>query len=71
MEKKAFLKQLTDNVPAVIIVYGAETGVYQYVNKSIEKVLGYSQEEILQGGLRLMTEFMYPDDRERINTESH
>ena len=69
MEKKAFLKQLTDNVPAVIIVYSVETGGYLYVNKSIEDVLGYTQEEVLQGGLRFMTELMHPNDRERINTE--
>jgi PAS domain S-box-containing protein len=46
-ESEAFLKNIVDNIPAMVFVKDSEELRYQAINKAGEELLGYSREELL------------------------
>jgi PAS domain S-box-containing protein len=58
--------QLSDtilaSIPALVAVYSIATGHYVYVNEAIERVLGYTPEEFLRGGIAFAVSLVHPDD---------
>lgn len=60
------LNHLVEQIPDIVSVYNPSTGEYIYVSQAIEKILGYSPEYILEGGLELVKSLIYPEDRARI-----
>ena len=53
---------IADHVPALVAMYNIQTGQYLYVNKSVKKLLGYSVEEFMNGGLSFVVSLVHPDD---------
>jgi len=49
-------------VPALIAAYSIRTGKYLYVNNSLNKLLGYSPGEFLNGGMSFVASLVHPDD---------
>ncbi|MDB5164212.1 MAG: hypothetical protein JWS12_830 [Candidatus Saccharibacteria bacterium] len=58
----AQFQHLPDLVPAIIAVYSSKTGQYIFVSKSVRKILGYTAQEFLDGGIELITSLVHPDD---------
>jgi PAS domain S-box-containing protein len=46
-ESEAFLKNIVDNIPAMVFVKDSDELRYQTINKAGEELLGYSREELL------------------------
>jgi len=61
-EYKDFIEKITDVTPSVIAAYNINTGEYTFVNNAIEKLLGYTPEQIIAGGVAFMISIMHPDD---------
>lgn len=57
-----FAERVADKVPALIAVYNVHSGKYVYVNDCVEKMLGYSSDDILNGGFEFILSKMHPDD---------
>jgi PAS domain S-box-containing protein len=70
INKEDFLRNVADAVPALIAVYSIRTGEYIYANNSVKKILGYSPEEFIKGGLTFATSIVHPDDLPRIMEEN-
>lgn len=58
----AFLQRMANLVPGLIAVYNLHSGVYWYVNDAVEKLLGYTPEEFLAGGLSFATSLVHEED---------
>jgi PAS domain S-box-containing protein len=50
------------SIPALVAVYSIATGHYVYVNEALERVLGYTAEEFLSGGIAFVVSLVHPDD---------
>lgn len=57
-----FIKKLMDVSPSGITSYDVRTGQYTFINKAIEKLLGYSVDEPLAKGVSFFMELVHPDD---------
>lgn len=57
-----FILNLTELVPGMIALYNLHTGEYKYVNRAVKKILGYSPEEFINGGLEFVSTLVHPDD---------
>lgn len=56
------LELLSDRIPAMIGVYSPVTGHYDYVNPAVKKILGYTPEEFIVGGIEFVVSLVHPDD---------
>ncbi|HYE22664.1 MAG TPA: PAS domain S-box protein, partial [Verrucomicrobiae bacterium] len=56
------LDVISTRVPGLITVYNINTGVYTYVNEAVEKILDYSPEEFIKGGVKFVASLVHPDD---------
>lgn len=57
----------------MVAAYNIHTGEYIFVNNAVQKLLGYTPEEFLQGGLPFVSSLVHPDDLQQItekNTEA-
>jgi PAS domain S-box-containing protein len=61
-EVRTSFQNIAEELPALLAVYTLATGSYVYVNKSVKKLLGYSPEDFLQGGIAFATSLIHPDD---------
>ncbi len=57
-------ENIADRSPGMIDVYHYPTGDYVYVNKAVEHMVGYTQEDMLSGGLSFFMSKIHPDDIE-------
>lgn len=64
-ESRHFADQLTEAAPNSIYIFDVAEQRNVYSNRNIAKLIGYSAEEVMELGGRLVTELMYPDDRAR------
>ena len=69
IESKQLLERITETVPAIISFYDFNTGVYKFINKSFTRILGYSTEEVYQGGVDFINSIIHPKDLENINKQ--
>jgi PAS domain S-box-containing protein len=60
------LKSICDALPALVGVYNINSGEYLYVNNAINKLLGYSPEEFIKGGISFISSLVHPEDIMRI-----
>jgi PAS domain S-box-containing protein len=67
-QREAEYRRLIENVPEVVWKADEDGRVF-FISEKIEKVFGYTLEEIRQGGERLWFGCMHPDDRERVREE--
>lgn len=51
--------ELSQDIHAIVDV---DTQTYLYINQAVEKVLGFSKEEFLQGGIAFFKELVHPED---------
>jgi PAS domain S-box-containing protein len=56
------LQKVLDAVPALVALYDIRSGDYLYVNKSVERVLGYSSSQFTEGGMGFVVSLVHPDD---------
>lgn len=66
-EKK--FRNVLDNSRDVIYQMDAKTGRYEYMSPSVKSLLGYSPEEIMNGGVDFMLNLTHPDDLARMKQE--
>ncbi len=61
-ESESHYRLLAEGIPEVVFSFDKE-GRVGYVNARVEELLGASKEEILQGGLDKLLEYVYPQDK--------
>ena len=57
-----FARQLSESNPGIIYIYDIQERCSTYLNSSVETVLGYSPEEVIALGARLVEELVHPQD---------
>lgn len=62
-ENQYFLQKIADATPAILYLFDLSNGRTVYLNQKSITVLGYSPEEICQGGPQWLFEHFHPDDR--------
>lgn len=65
-----FIQKIADAAPSVIALYNIRTGNYHFVNESVRKILGYSTQEILEGGLEFMKNLIHPNDLGEVQAQN-
>ena len=61
-EKQNFIQKIADAAPSIIASYNVNTGKYVFVNKGVQKLLGYEPGLLLERGMSLLSEVIHPDD---------
>lgn len=61
-ETQEFIQKITDTTPSIIAAYNIHTGKYSFINKAVEKQLGYPVSQIIKGGVEFFISIMHPDD---------
>lgn len=61
-----FIRQITNTAPSLICVYEPHSGNYLFISEAAQKLLGYSQETLMKGGLNFMLSLVHPDDLESL-----
>jgi PAS domain S-box-containing protein len=69
-ESQNFVEKITALTPGIITVFDCITGEYQYVNKAVEAMLGYSAEDWIQGGDAFLSSIVHPEDAGRIMAQN-
>ncbi len=67
---KSNFGQIVDYVPGVVTVFSIESGEYLYVNKSLKKILGYTADEFMKGGIKFAAAFVHPDDMDELQNKN-
>ncbi|MGN6568445.1 MAG: PAS domain-containing protein, partial [Flavipsychrobacter sp.] len=57
-----FIQKITNVTPSIITTYNVRTGVYSFVNEAVEKLLGYTPQEVMSKGFPFMLSLIHPDD---------
>ncbi|WP_345256280.1 PAS domain-containing sensor histidine kinase [Flaviaesturariibacter amylovorans] len=61
-ENQNFLRKITDATPSIITSYHINSGRYTFVSEGMHKLLGYTSQEVLEGGVPFIVERIHPDD---------
>jgi PAS domain S-box-containing protein len=61
-EHKEFIQKIANTTPSLIASYNINTGVYTYINKALETILGYDPEEAISRGVEFFAGIVHPDD---------
>ncbi|RMF04186.1 MAG: PAS domain S-box protein [Chloroflexi bacterium] len=61
-QQEHFITAIVDTSPAIVYVYDMETQSNVFVNSGIERILGYSPQEIRAMGAELFARLIHPDD---------
>ena len=62
-DSQNLIQKITDATPAIIVTYNVHTGLYTYVSEGLEKILGYTVEEVMEKGTAFFLQIIHPDDR--------
>ncbi len=65
-ESEERFKQVLTNSKDVLYKMTLDDKEYKYVSPAINSMLGYTQEEFIEGGISFIFSKMHPEDRERI-----
>src|SRR6266536_4058964 len=63
-------RTVCDRMPGVVAVYNINSGEYLYVNLAIKKLLGYSPEDFLSGGVAFASTLIHPDDYKNLMSKN-
>ncbi len=63
-------EELVDRVPGVVGVHNVLTGEYVYINRAVNKLLGYTPKEFRSGGIKFAGSLVHPDDLSKIMAEN-
>lgn len=61
-ENQTFIRKITDATPSIIASYNVNTGKYVFISEGLEKLLGYSTEEVMKRGTDFFADIIHPDD---------
>lgn len=61
-ENQMFIRKITDATPSIIASYNVNTGEYVFVSEGVEKLLGYSPEEVMEKGTSFFIPIIHPED---------
>ncbi len=61
-ESRNFAKRLSESNPGIIYIFDLESRQNIYTNASVEKILGYTPEEITAMGTELVSSIVHPED---------
>lgn len=64
------LQHIAEVVQGMVTVYDIGTGQYLYVNKTANKILGYTAKDLIKGGVEFANSLVHPDDVERVLLEN-
>lgn len=59
----AFWEKMANLVPGIIYIFNQKTMSNEYANRSVHEFLGYSPEEVVQMGTKLLTSFVVDEDQ--------
>jgi PAS domain S-box-containing protein len=62
-EQEYFIQQIADASPTILYLFNVEKNTFDYLNREIFYVLGYTPEEILAMGEEAVNKLYHPDDR--------
>jgi len=65
-EQEDFIRAVAETSPALIYVYDMETNRNVYSNSGIERLMGYTQEQIQAMGENLFINLIHPDDLQKV-----
>ncbi len=54
--------EIADQLPGLVAMYNIRSGQYLYVNKTVKKLLGYTVEEFMNGGVSFVASLVHPAD---------
>jgi len=57
-----FIRKIADTTPSLIASYNIHTGKYTFINQSIQTILGYDPQEVLDKGAPFVASLLHPDD---------
>ena len=57
-----YIERVADLSQDIHAIIDVDTQSYLYLNQAVEKLLGYTQEEFLQGGMVFFKELVHPED---------
>ena len=69
-EKEYFIQKIAELTPSIITVYDVKSGGFLFINKAIQTIMGYRQEEVLKKGTEFFMQIMHPEDLPRILAEN-
>ena len=61
-ESKQFIESIVNNVPEILYIYDIIERKNVYSNDGIQRILGYSVDEVQEMGNQLVSTLMHPDD---------
>jgi PAS domain S-box-containing protein len=61
-ENQIFIRKITDATPSIIASYNINTGRYVFISEGIEKLLGYTTEDVMKKGIAFFADIIHPDD---------
>ena len=61
-ESQMFIRKITDATPSIIASYNVNTGRYVFISEGLQKLLGYSTDEVMKKGVEFFAEIVHPDD---------
>ncbi|RYY85534.1 MAG: PAS domain S-box protein [Chitinophagaceae bacterium] len=70
-DNQIFLRKLADATPSIIAAYNINTGQYSFVSEGMEKILGYTPQEIYEGGIEFVGSLVHPDDIPALTTRNN
>ncbi len=57
-----FTNKISELTPGLITVFNVNTGKYRYVNNTIQTMLGYKAQDVLDGGFEYLVSLIHPED---------
>lgn len=61
-ENQTFIRKITDATPSIISSYNINTGQYVFISEGLEKLLGYSTEDVMNKGVQFFADIIHADD---------
>lgn len=65
-DNQLFLQKITDSTPSIIATYNVHNGNYLFVSKGLQTLLGYSPQQLLDGGNAFFKDIIHFEDKEPI-----
>lgn len=61
-QNQNFIQKIADATPSIIASYNVNTGVYSFVSKGVQQLLGYDPEKPLEEGTSFFMNLVHPED---------
>ncbi|MBD0368822.1 MAG: PAS domain-containing protein, partial [Flavisolibacter sp.] len=70
-EQEHFIQQIADASPTVLYLFDTTTNSFQYINREVYYVLGFSPDEIIEAGDQITERLYHPDDYHLLPERKH